>query len=132
MQPAAEHAAPEQLGWFQLPVCSEFSEWRIRSAPSLEAKEVGFVESGQRFEVLERSADWLRTRAGWMLAAEGGRTFLQPVVGEHNSVQLEALLEHDAEALSTFDAALVQRGWCLLQMTDYVSSAAAQVVCSNA
>eukprot|EP00927_Polykrikos_kofoidii_P055407 TRINITY_DN49667_c0_g1_i1.p1 TRINITY_DN49667_c0_g1~~TRINITY_DN49667_c0_g1_i1.p1 ORF type:complete len:681 (+),score=91.27 TRINITY_DN49667_c0_g1_i1:62-2044(+) len=74
----------------QLSRRSGFDEWRIRSAPSTKASELGAIKAGDVVQVVERLGDWLKVEVdggrleGWALGVfNGHETFVSsPGVGE--------------------------------------------------
>ena len=116
---------------FHFPAC-EFSEWRIRARPSLDAHEVGFILANQVVDVLEQDSEWLRVRSGdvegWMLAVVDGRRFLHPVRECTAAVDLAAVLEGAAQEVVALDGALVERGWCFVELAPYLRDAGAALL----
>jgi hypothetical protein len=70
----------------QLSEDSRFSANCIRSQPSFDADEIGFLSPGTQFVVTERRGDWLcfhhNGQTGWSVIHYEGVQYLNPVAGE--------------------------------------------------
>ena len=57
--------------------CGDDRFHRIREAPSLHAAEVGLLQNGEEFDVIEQSLGWVQHARGWSIIHVDGKQALQ-------------------------------------------------------